>query len=134
MNFQFSDTWLLHSIFNTEKQDDGAAIKDIIAFSDYTNHSIMNYEEFISGVEKLISVGLVFPIAKNYKTSELFREWCSSKFNKKIRMNVAKEFNVIENYLSTNFSKTTPAIKANLSIKYSEKDYKKKIAEYYQLA
>ncbi|MBC7861761.1 MAG: hypothetical protein IAF38_02230 [Bacteroidia bacterium] len=135
MNFQFSDTWLLHSILNTEKKDTGAEMKDIIAFADYTNHSIMEYEEFAGGIEKLLAAGLILPVGKNYSTSEEFKVWFKSKFNKKIRMNVQKEFTGIENYLNAHFPDgPSNVVSSDFRKQCSEEEFRKVISGYLEPA
>jgi hypothetical protein len=135
MNFQFSDTWLLHSILNTEKQNSGAEARDIIAFADYTNHAILTYEEFTDGIEKLSAAGLIVPVGKNYAASDSFKEWFKSKFNKKIRMNVQKEFTGIENYLSEKFP-NGPSENNSLHFRSSfpNEEFRKVISEYLEPA
>jgi hypothetical protein len=132
MNFKFADTWLLHSILSTEKNE-GATLKEIIAFADYTNHAVITYEELTDSLARLTSLGLVKKTRENFSTTDEIKEWFRTKFSKKIRMNFEKECRGIENYLVTHFpeepGKTVPNFMG-----LNQEEYKKKLSEYFATA
>ena len=50
----FNNALILFSIYETQKDNIGSDLRDIIAFSDYVNHSIMNFDEFYYSINYLI--------------------------------------------------------------------------------
>lgn len=54
--------WLLHSILRCQRQGQGATLRDVIAFADYTNHAILTYREFSAGLASLTGLNLVHKV------------------------------------------------------------------------
>ena len=60
MDIYFTASWLLYSIYHSENDEEGADLYIIIANADYSNHAIMSYDEFISGLTLLKRLNLVY--------------------------------------------------------------------------
>ncbi|MEQ8714618.1 MAG: hypothetical protein RIC80_16475 [Cyclobacteriaceae bacterium] len=132
MTFNFSDSWLLTSIRNAEESEYGATLKDVIAYADYSNHAIMNWEELRDGLLKLISLGLV--IENNHKlvTTKKFKEWWYENFNSKKRIYVHKQIELVQTYMNKAFSSFETEGEKK-SIKLTEDDYQNALREYLKM-
>ena len=57
MTIEYSDAWLIQSIFHAEKNSQDFKLTAMIAYADYVNHAIMTFHEFEQGLKKLIALG-----------------------------------------------------------------------------
>ncbi len=105
MTFDHSDALLLESIKLSQSDDDGASLLEIIKWFDYINHAIITYQEFVSGTEKLKSLGLVREQSKRLWTTDIFESWWAKKYGTKSRFGLLKAMEEIEKYLNGDFGK-----------------------------
>ena len=59
MKYNYLDALILNSIVNSEKEDFGAELSDIIAYADYVDHAIIALSELNNSIEKLLLDGLI---------------------------------------------------------------------------
>lgn len=129
MEFGFLDSWLLASIRNTEDSKEGADLRLIIAYADYSNHAIMTWPELSNALSKLIAVGLVTESNGKLYTTNRFKDWWAKKYEAKKRIDVHKQLTEIENYLNKTLSSFELRDK-KVSIELSESDYERALRDY----
>lgn len=98
MTIEYSDAWLIQSVFHTENRQD-FKLTDMIAYADYVNHAIMTFHEFGQGLRKLIALGLVQENEKNLVTTDLFKDWWNKKNANKKRIYGLTELEQIKSFL-----------------------------------
>lgn len=102
MAYNIIDAWILNSIAFSEKENIGAELSDVIAYGDYSNHSIMTLSELRKTIEKLQADKLItildndnFLVAKSYKT------WLAKKLENKKRFSIFKIVEDTEKFLKS---------------------------------
>jgi len=102
MPYNIIDAWILNSIAFSEKENIGAELSDVIAYGDYSNHSIMTLSELRKTIEKLQADKLItildndnFLVAKSYKT------WLAKKLENKKRFSIFKIVEDTEKFLKS---------------------------------
>ena len=132
MTIKFSDAWLIQSVLHAEKENEGAALPDLIAYADYVNHAVMTYEEFNEGLGKLKALNLVNEKGKALETTQEFKSWWDKEFASRKRIYVLKELELIESYLK----KLSDGIKLtdedNKEVLISETDFQIAVDKYIQ--
>ena len=132
MTIKFSDAWLIQSVMHAEKENEGAALTDLIAYADYVNHAVMTYEEFKEGLGKLKALNLVIEKGKALETTQEFKLWWDKEFASRKRIYVQKELEITESYLK----KLSEGIKLtdenNKEALISEKDFQIAVDKYLQ--
>ena len=129
MTFDFKDTWLLHSIYASEKPELGADLRDIIAYADYVNHDILTYEELAASLPKLLSIGLVVQLDKKLATTNIYKTWWASKFEKKKSIYVLKALDDAKIFLNSTFE-TAELPEITVAINIQQQDWDKSYADY----
>ena len=99
MDIYFTASWLLYSIYHSENDEEGADLYTIIANADYSNHAIMSYDEYISGLTLLRRIDLVCERDKYLFTTPLYKDWWTLKFENKKRIYVQSEMSAIEKHI-----------------------------------
>ena len=125
--YNYYNALLLYSIFSSER-DKGAELKNIIAYSDYINHAIMEYDEFKTGIRYLFQLNLIEEVDKKLFTNRLFKEWYSTTFKDKKRIYALKMIEDIQKYL--NKTERNNEINKNIESKITEIDFENSIKEY----
>ena len=121
----FNNALLLFSIYETQKDNKGSDLRDIIAFSDYVNHSILDFDEFYSSINYLIYNKFVKEKKNKYFVEKLFRDWFSNEYKNK-RIYVLKAVEKIEKYLKT----FENGINEKCLTKITEKYFNNKVNKY----
>ena len=120
MEFDFNDAWILNSITNTEIENDGAQLIDIIAYCDYSNHSIITISEINNSLDKLVFVNII--LIQNNKFSinnGNYKDWWK-KYSEKKRIYIFKAVEETLKFLNKSFPEIVYR-KSNLKV--SESDY-----------
>ena len=120
MEFDFNDAWILNSITNTETENDGAQLIDIIAYCDYSNHSIITISEINNSLDKLFFVNII--LIQNNKFSinnGNYKDWWK-KYSEKKRIYIFKAVEETLKFLNKSFPEIVYR-KSNLKV--SESDY-----------
>ena len=120
MEFDFNDAWILNSITNTETENDGAQLIDIIAYCDYSNHSIITISEINNSLDKLVFVNII--LIQNNKFSinnGNYKDWWK-KYSEKKRIYIFKAVEETLKFLNKSFPEIVYR-KSNLKV--SESDY-----------
>ena len=126
----YNNALLLYSIYNTQQNKNGTELKDIIAYSDYINHSIMNFEEFNKGINYLYKKGLVNVIDKRIFVDKKFVKWFKNEHKNNKRIYHLKEIEKIQKYLNIEKDKIfTNSLKKN----FTKTEYNKFVKEYLKL-
>ncbi|MCA6368964.1 MAG: hypothetical protein IM618_18205 [Cytophagales bacterium] len=133
MTFDYTDALLLESIKLSQSNDEGATLSDIIKWSDYINHSIMTYQEFVSGTEKLKCLGLVKEQKKRLRTTDIFESWWTKKYGEKSRFGLLKAMEEIEKYLNRDFGKHEQQLDRKAT-KFTREDFELSTTEYLKWA
>ena len=130
MEFNSSDILVLQSVFNCEGRDGSAAsLAGIISYADYIDHSVMTYDEFANGVQKLMAIRLVMQRGKKFATTKRFKDWWSEKFKDKKRVYADKERIEFKAYLNEVFGKTD-AIKSKTVLKLDAETFDLEVKAY----
>ena len=99
MTIEYSDAWLIQSIFHTEKNSQDFKLTDMLAYADYVNHAIMSFHEFGQGLKKLIALGLIKENEKNLVATDAFKDWWNKKNANKKRIYGLAELEQIKSFL-----------------------------------
>jgi hypothetical protein len=126
MVFTYNDTLLLISILHSDRTK-GTTIRDIVSYFDYVDHSILNYEDFKIGIEKLVSIELVQLKEYKFYTGGSFNDWWDSKFGNKKQVYVYKEIELVLEYLNTQYKESDLGVCEDLP---SLEDYRSGVNEY----
>ena len=122
----FNNALILFSIYETQKDNIGSDLRDIIAFSDYVNHSIMNFDEFYYSINYLIHNKFIKEKNKKYFVEKYFIEWFLNKYQKNKRIYVFKTVEEIEKYLKTSKNEIYEKCLTKITKKY----FDSKVKEY----
>lgn len=93
------DAVILQCIAQNESSTRGASLESIIGFADYINHTVLTYNEFSSGINKLEGAELVSMKDNLFYTTALFKSWRKKKIKKNV--SVDKEYQEIKIFLNT---------------------------------
>jgi hypothetical protein len=129
MTFTFTDAWLLESIFNSEKKKEGALLRDIIGYSDYVNHAIIEWNDYKSSLPKLLQAGLVVQSAKTLSTTKKYMTWRTKKYKGKKRIYAADVMNDACGFMNETF-KHLSSENAGYSLNLTEEDFSSEIKKY----
>ncbi len=129
MSFNFTDAWILQSIYCSEIREHGAELVDIIAYADYSNHAILTYSELTNSLVKLLHAGLVVQLGDNFQTSMTYKAWWTEKSKDKKRIYLLKAIEETEKYLNKNFQNLDIS-HDNSIIPISESDFKNSVDLY----
>lgn len=99
MDIYFTASWLLYSIYHSENDEEGADLYIIIANADYSNHAIMSYDEFISGLTLLKRLNLVYEKDSYLFATTLYKNWWTLKFGNRKRIYILSEISIVEKYI-----------------------------------
>jgi hypothetical protein len=99
MTYNYNAAWLLQSVYNAEREGNGADLRDVISVADYINHAIVSYQEFSSGLELLLKLGLVSQNGMQLSTSDDFKKWWKKAMKDVKRPFPHKEGKEIQKYL-----------------------------------
>ena len=133
MTFDHSDALLLESIKLSQSDDEGATLLDIIKWFDYINHAIVTYQEFVSGTEKLKSLGLIREQSKKLWTTDIFESWWAKKYGTKSRFGLLKAMEEIEKYLNRDFGKHEQQLDGGAT-NFTKDDFEKSTTDYLKWA
>jgi hypothetical protein len=134
MKIEFSDAWLLQSIYHSERENEGSMLKNMVAYADYVNHAIMTFEEFKEGLYKLIALDLIKEKGENLTTTEQFKIWWDKKFGQKKRIYNMAELEQIKVFLDKTVKNQKPSVNfQEIVIKTTEIDFNKAVTDYLQL-
>lgn len=103
MIFDFTDAWLLQSAYRSQNESGSLSIAGIIAFCDYTNHSIITYQEFTASVQKFISIGMIIKTDSGLSTTKILNTWWDTYIKGKRKISLAKELVIIQEKLNKTF-------------------------------
>ncbi|MDR1284603.1 MAG: hypothetical protein LBJ88_00180 [Campylobacteraceae bacterium] len=123
--YNFTNALLLCAIIDTEERIKGSELKNIIAYTDHLNHSIMRFDEFNNSIRYLLQLGLVEEIDKRFFVN---KEWYNRKFrhrNKSFKDIMIKNLQK-QLYLAERSYK----INKNIESKITEIDFENIIEEY----
>ena len=109
----------------TQKHE-GAALADVIAFADYSNHAILMWNEFANGMPKLLASDLITVDNKKIKTTVAFTQWWDMKFKKLKRIDNQKSLNDVFEFLSDKKS----TFDNSFNFEFTEDEFKKAVNEY----
>lgn len=129
MNIEFSDAWLIQSIFHTEKKSHDFKLTDVIAYADYVNHAIMTFPEFEQGLKKLIALGLAIENEAHLATTDQFKDWWNQKFANKQRIYALTELEQTKSYLKK-LSKGVNLNYNTIEIRMNEEDFGQAVKDY----
>jgi hypothetical protein len=105
LEFNYYDSLLLLASSQCQRKADNVDyLRDIIAFVDYIDHSIITYQEFSSGLAKLMMVGMLKEDSGEIVTSLEFDKWFEKQMENKKRPNMQKTVRMIMEYLNLNFT------------------------------
>lgn len=120
---RFDTAWLLHSTLRAG-ENNGASLRDVIAFGDYTNHAIMTYAEFSLALAWLVALELVHEADGKLFTSSHLRANLPPLFSRKIP-DYVKELEWLAGYLTA-----LPAAAALPDIHTTETEFNAAVAAY----
>ena len=103
MTFNFTDAWILVSVYYSEKVG-WATVSDTIVCADYSNHAIITFEELSHTIPKLISVGIMKQDQERFGTTEQFSDWWFDAFDERKKEYILTEIAAVETYLNTTFA------------------------------
>lgn len=126
---EYSDAWLIQSIFHTEKNRQEFKLTDMIAYADYVNHAIMAFHEFEQGLKKLIALGLVKEKGKKLVTTDSYKDWWNKKNANKKRMYGLTEREQIKSFLER-LSKDADLDYDKIEIQTNESDFDHAVKDY----
>lgn len=129
MVFEYSDSWLLQSICNTEMSDNGSDLTDLIAFADYSNHAVMTFEEFSNGLTKFLALGLVCVNDSRLITSTEFKDWRKRKYENRKRILLLQEIDDFGKYLNKNYGQINVDL-SKIDLEISKNYFDKAISDY----
>ena len=125
--YNYTSALLLYSIFSTEREG-GAELKDIVAFADYVNHAIMNFNEFNFAIVYLLKLGLVEEIDKKLFVKDSFREWYNNKHKNNKRVYLLGIIEKIQKYLNDKMKDNI--LSKNVKTRITEFDFGNGVNEY----
>jgi hypothetical protein len=127
MKNNYNRALLLYSILETTN-DNGAELKDLIAYADYVNHAIMTYDEFKDGINFLLKYGLVKEMDKRIIIEEFFKNWFKNEYKDKKKIVLLSAVNKIQKYFERMEKESN--IDKNMETKIDETDFKNNVNEY----
>lgn len=128
MEFNYTDSLVLVSIFNTGGASDGAALIDVIAFADYADHSILNFDEFASSLNKLAKAGIIEQRVGRLFTTDTYTSWQQSNLKKYKRIYIGKMIDRAKEYINSSFLEIN--FSANTGVQVSQDEYSKAVEIY----
>lgn len=100
MKYNYLDALILNSIVNSEKEDFGAELSDIIAYADYVDHAIIALSELNNSIEKLLLDGLIVTLEnKNLFVNVIYKSWLNKKLEGKSKFSILKIVEETEKFL-----------------------------------
>jgi hypothetical protein len=100
MKYNYLDALILNSIVNSEKEDFGAELSDIIAYADYVDHAIIALSELNNSIEKLLLDGLIVTLDnKNLFVNVIYKSWLNKKLEGKSKFSILKIVEETEKFL-----------------------------------
>lgn len=100
MKYNYLDALMLNSIVNSEKEDFGAELSDIIAYADYVDHAIISLSELNNSIEKLLLDGLIVTLDnKNLFVNVIYKSWLNKKLEGKSKFSILKIVEETEKFL-----------------------------------
>ncbi|MDR2518827.1 MAG: hypothetical protein LBD13_05370 [Spirochaetaceae bacterium] len=127
MGINYYNSLLLYAILETDVNNCGFNLVDIIAFIDWANHAIMTYDEYNNGINYLLDNNLIEEKDEKYSVTNEFKEWFNDINKNKKRIYLHKAIENIEKYLNDIASIKTLN---NKRIIISKEDYENSIKEY----
>ncbi len=127
MEFTTTDAILLHAVYNPALTDSGTGLREIIAYHDYIDHSILTYEEFHTSIQKLLKAGLIKQVDQKIMSETLYKVWYAGCFKSGKRFTDQKILKEIKEYLNTSFSVIQ---QENVSINTTKEEFSKIVKEY----
>lgn len=129
MTFNFEDAWILYSIFCSEISEQGATLKHIISYADYSNHAIITYPELTKSLKKLLSAGLVIQLDKKFATTDSYKIWWDAKFKERKRIYILKAIEDTEKFLY-HYGKSCDLLTFHVTLKITEEEFSKAVNAY----
>lgn len=100
MKYNYLDALILNSIVNSEKEDFGAELSDIIAYADYVDHAIIALSELNNSIEKLLLDDLIVTLEnKNLFVNVIYKSWLNKKLEGKSKFSILKIVEETEKFL-----------------------------------
>ena len=122
MEFNYYDSCLLTAICTGADNENGTDLKDIIAYIDYIDHSIITWTELFNGLLKLKRIKAVREKEKKLFPEKEFREWWLKKYENKKRIYISKQVAEVNVYLNKTYS-SIPDHAENIQIELTEEDF-----------
>jgi hypothetical protein len=91
--------WLLQCLIHCTRKNNGAALRDIVAFGDFINHAVFEYTEFCSALAFLMAARIAFVRHGRIYLTKNFRTTFLSITTQPKRPAYAKEYTALERYL-----------------------------------
>ena len=128
MTFTSTDARILYSIYQPKQKTEEVSFRDVISFSDYIDHSIPEYEELSSSLNRLAHAGVVEVASATVKATPAYKKWLTASFKNKKPVSVYKKMQEIEAYLNTSFASLLSTIEEKEII--SKEEFEKAVNEY----
>lgn len=131
MKYNHVDAWILNSIVNSEKEDFGAELSDVIAYADYIDHSIITLSELNDSLVKLYLDGLIEALDnKNLIVNIIYKSWLNKKLEGKSKFSIYKIIEETEKFLINYKNENSANDELKKIVLYQESEYNKAVQRY----